>query len=1404
MANYNKSFNFRNGVQVDQDNFLVDSLGRVGIGTSIARTDLDVYGNVAISGKLDTYNSISSGIATFNGTVKIGTGITMDAASGIISAKYYGDGSNLSNLPTSQWISIDPISAYTSIYSNKGNVGIATTNPRFTFQIGGNPSNTNGLGISSEGNVKTSGIITANSFSGSGADITSISAANISSGTFSANLFSNINSSGIATIQTLGVTGILTARNLSVSGIATIGFATFRDVHVSGAATIATLNATTATISSLTITQDISFQTFQVTDLEVSNNTNLLGITTIGTLGVTGTSTARNLQVTGITTVGFITAANLYVSGIATIRTTRGDYLNVGIGTITSFTSSYSQIGISTATTFKSTDIEATGVTTSPKIFSGNVQISNTANTIDSSSGDLKLDAFTKKVSVENDLYVTRGTYLAGISTVALGLVPDVDVDAYLGQSTKAFSEAYIDGVRIGVGGTTTIDTRGGDLELNAFTDKVKVANDFYVTRGTYLAGISTVALGLVPDVDVDAYLGQSDKSFSEAYIDGVRIGVGGSTIIDTRGGDLRLDAFTKKVSVENDLYVTRGTYLAGISTVALGLVPDIDTGAYLGQSTNSFSEAYVDGVRIGVGGTTTIDTRGGDLTLNASTGKVSVSNDLYVTRNTILSGIATVETGLVPNINSTGAYLGQSDKSFSEAYIDGVRIGVGGTTTIDTRGGDLKLTAPATQKVNVLSDLRVDLNTYLAGISTVETGLVPDADVDAYLGQSTKAFSEAYIDGVRIGVGGTTTIDTRGNDLKLDASTGKVNVVNDFKVDRNTYLVGITTVEIGFVPNTDTGTYLGQSTKAFSEAYIDGVQIGVGGTTTIDTRGGDLKLTAAATQKVNVLSDLRVDLNTYLTGIATVQTGLVPDADVDAYLGQSNKAFTNAYVSGVQLGVGSTTTIDTRGGDLRLDAFTKKVNVVNDLEVTRNLSVTGVSTFTNLINVALGLVPDADVDAYLGQSTKAFSEAYIDGVRIGVSGTTIIDTRGGDLRLDAFTKKVSVENDLYVTRGTYLAGISTVETGLVPNTDTGAYLGQSTKAFSGAYIDGVQIGVSGTTTIDTRGGDLILDSSTNNVKVNNNLLLPEKLYAGSNYNTLYVDGLTNKVGIGTSAPTKDFEFKRQNEAEFAIISNTNAAKLTVSSGNTSSYFKINPTTYELGIINDYPANVSNYIHAGAAGINTGNFNWVYGQNNNILMSLTYGGKLGIAITNPINTFHVVGTTTVTSNSYVGNNLYVANDIYFNGLRGIINTNANITSGVSTFSTLYMYGGQNVLGIGTDSAGTYKFKIHDGLDAYLGTKAILGTQNSADTTYFANNLSAEASLLKVFGGLYVRNLFTNSWSPTSLAIGAGNTYINVSSGIVTASRGFSSGIGTAVQITTVGNRVYFTVAGVGVTSLQLF
>ncbi len=103
MANYRKSFNFRNGVQVDEDNFIVQSSGLVGIGTSQPSEILDVIGNLKVSGLTTSRNLFSqnatvgvltvttlsvttptlsnllvTGIATVNGNVTLGNDVNTD------------------------------------------------------------------------------------------------------------------------------------------------------------------------------------------------------------------------------------------------------------------------------------------------------------------------------------------------------------------------------------------------------------------------------------------------------------------------------------------------------------------------------------------------------------------------------------------------------------------------------------------------------------------------------------------------------------------------------------------------------------------------------------------------------------------------------------------------------------------------------------------------------------------------------------------------------------------------------------------------------------------------------------------------------------------------------------------------------------------------------------------------------------------------------------------------------------------------------------------------------------------------------------------------------------------------------------------------------------------------------
>ena len=105
MANIRKSFSFRNGVQVDENNFVVNANGLVGIGTSVPGEILDVRGTTKVVGLVTASDVFVSGVATIT-EIQVGTAITI--ASGVISAtSFFGDGATLSNLPTSQWTDVD-------------------------------------------------------------------------------------------------------------------------------------------------------------------------------------------------------------------------------------------------------------------------------------------------------------------------------------------------------------------------------------------------------------------------------------------------------------------------------------------------------------------------------------------------------------------------------------------------------------------------------------------------------------------------------------------------------------------------------------------------------------------------------------------------------------------------------------------------------------------------------------------------------------------------------------------------------------------------------------------------------------------------------------------------------------------------------------------------------------------------------------------------------------------------------------------------------------------------------------------------------------------------------------------------------------------------------------------------
>ena len=358
MANYNKQFNFRNGVQVDNDNLVVSPTGLVGIGTTIPTEALDVRdGNASISGFATAASLYSrflevngtAGVTTITFTDSIGAGVSIssgiitaaDPSSGIVT--YYGDARFLSGMPTSQWVDVDAGLGYISIYA-QGNVGVGTVDPRFTFQVGGNADNTSvgftsGVGINSTGDVFITGITTSNKFVGIGSDLTLLDADNITSGTLSNDRLPILLETKLPSSFT--VTGVVNASrfegNLNGTEIqaglitATSGFTGNITGNVIG-----DVVGTASTAESLTGTPNIIVGV--LTANAVSASSFIGGITGDVTGNLTGTATTA----TALTSDAVVDIEQIKV-GLATVDA------RIGIGT--DFKTGVVEIGGSTSNT---------------------------------------------------------------------------------------------------------------------------------------------------------------------------------------------------------------------------------------------------------------------------------------------------------------------------------------------------------------------------------------------------------------------------------------------------------------------------------------------------------------------------------------------------------------------------------------------------------------------------------------------------------------------------------------------------------------------------------------------------------------------------------------------------------------------------------------------------------------------------------------------------------------------------------------------------------------------------------------------------------------------------------------------------------------------------------------------
>ena len=548
MANIKKNFNFRNGVQVDDDNLLVTATGLVGIGTTIPVESLDVRGNVIITG-FTSATSANIGfltVTTFEPTNIIGAGLSVK--SGIVTATgtgiltYFGDASNLLGMPTSQWEDVDVGLGFTSIYNTGGNVGVGTEDPRTTVQVGGNvDAAQRGVGISSAGNINASGIITASSFVG---DLTG----NIVSGsTFSGNIDLNadLDVDGHTNLDNVNITGIVTAFDLDVDGHTNLD-----NVNISGVTT------TTGNI-------DLD------ADLDVDGHTNL------DNLSVAGVSTFSGPIVgTSGATINSVTIGIEAPSGISA---TASNLLLTSDGGTTSIANDLGVTGVSTF----SQDVAVAGITTTKNLLVTGVTTFSGA--VNATSIDVPNATVTTKLGVGStitpvsDIQVTKSS-LAEVQICSTGSIAQLNVGKEVGTSKTHTSQ-----IRFGGGAGAPYSSSGTSLDIINYD----TGNFNYHLSGNNAAGV------------------QGDFHWHKG-INSARLmtltGVGGSLGIGNTQPTKALDVtgagnFTGDVNVGNNLIVN-GALLGNVQGTLTGNVTGTLAGnanATVGISTlNNLSVAGV------------------------------------------------------------------------------------------------------------------------------------------------------------------------------------------------------------------------------------------------------------------------------------------------------------------------------------------------------------------------------------------------------------------------------------------------------------------------------------------------------------------------------------------------------------------------------------------------------------------------------------------------------------------------------------------------------------------------------------------------------------------------------------------------------------------------------------------
>ena len=624
MANYRKSFNFRTGLQVDNDNFVVNANGLVGIGTSIPENYLlNVYGDTRVTGVVTT-GSLNAGVGTVttltatNSSLGVATVTSIQIAGGPVITDLVGY-------------------AY-STFTNDGVGGISTTS---RIGIGTTADSTDRLKVLGDTNLSGDLNVSNSTISMSGGIVTATTfVGNVTGTATTANNLSDGANITTGTISDARLPDLITS-NINISS----GISTFNDIKVGSAVTIGSSGIVTAT----TFVGNVTGTATTATNLENATNittgtidaARLSGTYNINVNASSGISTFVDIKVGSAVTVdssgintpsGIITASSFVgdVTGTATTATNLADGANITTGTISddrlpdlitsninisSGISTFNDVrvgsavtigssGIVTATTFvgglTGTATTATALSGTPDITVGQVTSSNL-----SASG---IVTATTELNVGSD-----GAGLTALSTGNLGIgTTNPTSELLIRKSSGSLLEVISDSgqSRISIGNSVGVGNSSGVLRFaNSAGVLDLVNNDVGDIRSIIHGGTGAGSTGNFKwiygqtnaermTLTYDGNLGIGNTAPSQRLSVGGGVTVTGSVHIDN---DLTIDGtLNANISYPSLISGTNLNNTAGVTTLAQLVVTD---------SINFDSIPFI-GIQTSVGiGTTVVDT---------------------------------------------------------------------------------------------------------------------------------------------------------------------------------------------------------------------------------------------------------------------------------------------------------------------------------------------------------------------------------------------------------------------------------------------------------------------------------------------------------------------------------------------------------------------------------------------------------------------------------------------------------------------------------------------------------------------------------------------------------------------------------------------------------------------------